>query len=468
MGRFSLGVDIGSARTALSVYDHERQCATAFEVGDDKTMPSTVFPQRGGSIVGKRAETRSAKQCDKVLCAHRRLLYSWVTGIDPAPHDLEMYHFSTLQSRRAGAPAGGGFAYDVNGEEVPATRVVTEVMEVVCSCVLDASQPSGLLQTTREAPPEWVSCALSVPEFFPPELREIVVAAAREVLHARLSKDIHVIAVSEGLGAAVQDIHVIAVSEGLGAAMQVASLPPHHPRPFLLVDFGASRLSVALYNLKAEGGLVVLEEVAAASNVFACGDEVEHRVMHWCERRKPFQESMLASKPALFKLRKEVRAAIKTLTVAEEAMIEVDSVVAGNDLLLMLTLEDFDRECDDIFDCIPALIQQVVQDFDRECDDIFDCIPALIQQVVQEAGLGFPEEMVLVGGATRILSVQKKIGRIAGLHSASVKKTVDLDRAVSQGLATVCAVVFDPPALRVPFRPTRPLVELPRRTPPSQ
>jgi len=44
------------------------QCATAFEVGDDKTMPSTVFPQRGGSIVGKRAETRSAKQCDKV-CA---------------------------------------------------------------------------------------------------------------------------------------------------------------------------------------------------------------------------------------------------------------------------------------------------------------------------------------------------------------------------------------------------------------
>jgi hypothetical protein len=124
MGRFSLGVDIGSSKTALSVYDHERQvrcppcdrrrgpkkalrwmgprvarplvhgfrrgpmrlgiasplpqrvldteirvplqCATAFEVGDDKTMPSCVFPQRGGSIVGKRAETRSAKQCDKV------------------------------------------------------------------------------------------------------------------------------------------------------------------------------------------------------------------------------------------------------------------------------------------------------------------------------------------------------------------------------------------------------------------
>ena len=56
------------------------QCATAFEVGDDKTMPSTVFPQRGGSIVGKRAETRSAKQCDKV-CAPIALA---VQGFVPA------------------------------------------------------------------------------------------------------------------------------------------------------------------------------------------------------------------------------------------------------------------------------------------------------------------------------------------------------------------------------------------------
>jgi hypothetical protein len=53
------------------------------------------------------------------------------------------------------------------------------------------------------------------------------------------------------------------------------------------------------------------------------------RLMLWCERRKPFQDSMLASKTAIFKLRKELRSAIKTLTVAEEALVEVDSVVAG-------------------------------------------------------------------------------------------------------------------------------------------
>ena len=58
-----------------------------------------------------------------MLCAHRRLLYSWVTGIDPASHDFDMYHFSTLQSRRPGAPAGGGFAYDIKGEEVRSPQI---------------------------------------------------------------------------------------------------------------------------------------------------------------------------------------------------------------------------------------------------------------------------------------------------------------------------------------------------------
>ena len=56
---------------------------------------------------------------------------------------------------------------------------------------------------------------------------------------------------------------------------------------------------------------------------------------------------------ALFKLRKEVRAAIKTLTVAEEATIEADAVLAGHDLHLTLTREDLERECEELFQVPP-------------------------------------------------------------------------------------------------------------------
>ncbi len=51
-------------------------------------------------------------------------------------------------------------------------------------------------------------------------------------------------------------------------------------------------------------------------------------MVKWCEERRAFAESVLASKSAVFKLRREVRTAIKTLTVAQEAVIDVDSLVA--------------------------------------------------------------------------------------------------------------------------------------------
>lgn len=48
------------------------------------------------------------------------------------------------------------------------------------------------------------------------------------------------------------------------------------------------------------------------------------------------------------------------IQVAEEAMIEADGVVAGIDLQLMLTLEDFEHECHDIFEAVTGLVALVL------------------------------------------------------------------------------------------------------------
>ena len=55
------------------------------------------------------------------------------------------------------------------------------------------------------------------------------------------------------------------------------------------------------------------------------------------------------------------RQALKTLTVAEEAMVEVDGVVSGHDFALMLTLEDFERECKDIFEAVADAVALVTE-----------------------------------------------------------------------------------------------------------
>ena len=42
-------------------------------------------------------------------------------------------------------------------------------------------------------------------------------------------------------------------------------------------------------------------------------------------------------------------------------MVEVDSVVSGHDLALMLTLEDFERECKDIFEAVADAVALVTE-----------------------------------------------------------------------------------------------------------
>ena len=73
--RFSVGLGLGSQQVALAVYDHDKQCSIPLEIGGDKTMPACVAVEQTGVIVGKRAEGRSAKKCESVLCAHRQMLY---------------------------------------------------------------------------------------------------------------------------------------------------------------------------------------------------------------------------------------------------------------------------------------------------------------------------------------------------------------------------------------------------------
>ena len=181
----------------------------------------------------------------------------------------------------------------------------------------------------------------------------------------------------------------------------------------------------------------VVREVGSRTNVFVSGSDIEYRMMQWCEKHKNFASSMLSSKSALFKLRKEVRSAMKTLTVADEATIEADAVVAGEDLQLTLTREDLERECEDVFQAVPRLIELLLGDVQRSC----------------------PAEVVVVGGAMRIPRAQKVLGAFLEEHGAVLRKTVDMDRGIATGTALVSALVTGVSSLCLPLSAEGPYSE---------
>lgn len=212
------------------------------------------------------------------------------------------------------------------------------------------------------------------------------------------------------------------VNETLCVSIQYSTLPPLQPKRFLSVDFGASKLAVSAFDMVSVGseGAFRLVEVVSLTDPMCSMSEIEWRIVQWCEKRKPFQNSMIASKSAVFKLRKEIRNALKTLTVAEEATIECDGVVGGHDLQLVLTLEDFEHEC----------------------LDIFETVASLVKTAIDRAGGDPPcSECVIIGGGMRVRRVQKVLSGLLDPVGASVRKTLDMDRAVSMGASTVAAIM---------------------------
>ena len=114
-----------------------------------------------GAIVGKRAEARSAKRCQDVLCAYRQMLFAMEEVWSARRKACEEgWQFSVFTDEDAARGAGVESSFYVRGEQVPVSTVIGQVFRVVLQHLLDAAQPGGPLQVRdkTETPP--LCCAL--------------------------------------------------------------------------------------------------------------------------------------------------------------------------------------------------------------------------------------------------------------------------------------------------------------------
>jgi len=289
MVRFSVGLDLGSQLVALAVYDYSKQCSIPLEIGGDKTMPACVAFDQSDVIVGKRAEGRSAKKCDGVLCAHRQMLYG--THEEWKAHRSmcnQQWHFSVSEAQKGSstahdpanqAPERLGNAYLVKGSPVQITEVIGELVRVVCSTLQEAVAVGGVLQVADADVVTWENFAVAVPECLTAKQRSLISDAVRT-----------------GVADLGEELKLVLVNESLALAMQFCSIPPFCSKSFLGVDFGSSKLTVSLYSLEqvvggeetgGDGGdarrpvTYCLRELGSRTNVFVGAGQIEYRMIQW-------------------------------------------------------------------------------------------------------------------------------------------------------------------------------------------
>jgi len=179
----------------------------------------------------------------------------------------------------------------------------------------------------------------------------------------------------------------------------------------IVYDLGGGTFDVSLLTI--DNG--VFEVVATAGDTHLGGEDFDQRVMaHFIKAFKKKEGKDIASdKRAMAKLRREVEKAKRALSSTHQTRIEIEAVIDGKDFSETLTRARFEEINNDLFKSTLDPVKQVLEDGGLKKNQI--------------------DEIVLVGGSTRIPKVQEMIKDF--FNGKEPNRGVNPDEAVAYGAA---------------------------------
>merc|ERR1711862_710249 len=165
----------------------------------------------------------------------------------------------------------------------------------------------------------------------------------------------------------------------------------------------------------------VFEVVATNGDTHLGGEDFDQRVMqHFIKIfNKKHSKDMTKDKRALQKLRREVEKAKRALSSTHQARVEVEGLYDGIDFSETLTRARFEEINNDLFKNTLGPVKQVLEDSGLKKNQV--------------------DEIVLVGGSTRIPKVQQLIKDF--FNGKEPNRGVNPDEAVAFGAAVQAGVL---------------------------
>merc|ERR1712177_153348 len=179
----------------------------------------------------------------------------------------------------------------------------------------------------------------------------------------------------------------------------------------LVFDLGGGTFDVTLLTI--DNG--VFEVLATNGDTHLGGEDFDQRIMQYFIKmmKKKNSVDITSDKRALQKLRKEVERVKRALSTQQQARLEIEDLADGFDFSETLTRARFEELNNDLFKKTLGPVGKVMEDADLSKSEI--------------------DEIVLVGGSTRIPKVQQLISEFFGGKPPS--KGINPDEAVAYGAA---------------------------------
>ena len=374
-----IGIDLGSTYCCVAVWQNDRVEVIANDQGN-RTTPSYVAFTERERLIGDAAKNKVTINPHNTVFDVKRLIGRRFADSE-VQTDMKRWPFKVID--KGGKPV---IAVEYKGEQT--TFTPEEILSMI-------------LTRMRETAEAYLSCVcknavITVPACFNDSQRQ----AAKD---AGLIAGLNVLRILNEATAA-------AIAYGFDKKTQ-------GEKNILIFDLGGGTFDVSLLTI--EDGL--FEVKAVAGDTHLGGEDFDNRLVnHFVQQFKRQHNKDLSANPrALCRLRTACERAKRTLSSSTQTSIELDSLSEGIDFYTSITRARFEELCQDLFRYTMEPVEKVLRDSKIDKKSI--------------------DEIVLVGGSTRIPRIQKLVSDF--FDGKKLNKSINPEEAVACGAAVQAAIL---------------------------
>ena len=367
-----LGIDLGTTNSAMAVMEGSEPEILVNAEGDRTTPSVEGFRKDGERVVGKAAKNQAVTNPENTVSSVKRFI-----GRSFAETKAEQ----AKVSYKVQAGKDGRTVVDIDGKDYTPEEISAMVLQKLKN---DAEKQVGSPIT---------QAVITVPAYFNDAQRQA-------------TKD-------AGKIAGLEVLRII--NEPTAAALAYGLDKTNKDEKILVFDLGGGPFDVSILEL----GDGVFEVAATAGDNQLGGDDWDHRVIDWLADK-------FAKDNGGIDLRNDKMALQRLKEAAEKAKMELSSTTQANINLPFITADATG----------PKHLDYTLTraEFESITKDLLDRCRKPVEQALRDAGMsqGDIDEVILVGGSTRMPAVQELVKRMTGKQP---NMSVNPDEVVAMGAA---------------------------------